>query len=90
MRYDQEAIYYDEKKQETDQKYNVNLTSLSVEKQIQIFGDMREERVTIRTVEQTSYKAGYFKINGVGYKILKRSNVQKGTSYYGAEYNGEL
>lgn len=91
MRYDQTALYFTEEKELTSDHYDVNITSLGAEKQAAIFGDLAEERVTIRMREQTDYlPGGYFKIGAKSYRILKRSNVQKGTSYYGAEYNGRL
>lgn len=92
MRYDIDAIYFNENK-EKECVHLVNVTSLGMDKQTKLLGagELSEDYVTIRMREQVAYSAGYFKISdNRSFKIVKRLNVQKGTSFLGAEYNGRL
>lgn len=93
MRYDQTAVYYDEDKHLTECIHQVNVTDVGMDKQVQLLGagDLNENYVMIRMRDQVAYSAGYFKISDDRpFKIVKRLNVQKGTSFLGAEYNGRL
>lgn len=68
-----------------------NITDMGAEKQMQIFGDLKEDRVVIRLLNKEDFRSGYLvEETGQKYRILKVRNLKRKMTIYAGEFNGRL
>ena len=85
MRYTTTVTVFDEKK-ECIAAILANVTDIGIEKQNQIFGNLKEARKCVRVSHFESFRSGYMEFDGKMYRILKKTSTSKSDVFYVGEY----
>lgn len=87
MRYDTKIDYYDGDKKYQDFFIGA-VADLGAQKENDLFGDMKEQRIHIQAEESLPIRSGFFSCKYGKFKITKASLDQK--NFYCGEYDGKL
>lgn len=89
MRYDKLVVYYVFDKEAKDyiqeSDFLANVTFLGTEKNNQLFGDMKHNRIVVRTRFNHKFRTGRFLIDNVFYNIDSKAHELNRNAFYASE-----